>query len=439
MAFGSQQGQVESLTNLAGLVHDTFYGRVLPNVRSESPVAQLFKEAGAGEYQFVGDTMHFACDLEFPTGAMATSGQLPDHVGMDAVEGNVTPIRRYRRVALDNFVEKRVSGAGAYDNLSDRVFDILWDSWKYMEIRHSIGPSSALIGAVESRTSSTVFVIKDAFGNVGTDPCSHLSNGALIAWWDMTATAAIDGAGTISDLDYATRTVTVTTAATWEPGDVLAADDLIYFATTNNISTDYFISERNLGPNGLGTIVDPGAASTTVFGIVEGDHGRWKPFRQTSVTFDHLEVTEHWQQLGAKRGMKVSPQTDVAVTFPACTAQLARSLLAFQQQAYTGGDLKGGYASVTVAGMPIMDDTFFYHNVFMTLRKEGLYRVSLGGEADFFSEDGSMWSRISDFDGKEAQVGEYMNTFCSGRGANGALTGIVTDVTDSGWTNTPNY
>jgi len=113
--------------------------------------------------------------------------------------------------------------------------------------------------------------------------------------------------------------------------------------------------------------------------------------------------------------------------------------MAFQQQAYTGGDLKGGYGTVTVGGMPIAEDTFFYHNVFMTLCREKLYRVNLGGDPDFFGDDGSMWSRIADFDGKDAYVQEYMNTFCTGRGANGALTGIVTDVTDSDFTNIPDY
>src|SRR3990167_8376517 len=341
MALGSQQAQAETLSGLAGLVHDTFYGRVLPNVRYESPAAQLFSEAGPGEYQLVGDTMHFAVDLEFPTGAVATDGKLPDHVGLDAVEGSVTPIRRYRRIATDNFVEKRVSGPGAYDNQADRIFDVLWNSWKNMEIRHAIGPSSAVIGAVDSRTSSTVFVIKDAFGNVGTNPLAHISVGSLLAWYDVSG-SAIGGAGTVSAITPSTRSITVTTAGTWEPSATLAADDTIFFCTTNDSTADYFISERNLGPNGLGTIVDPAAGSTTVFGIVQGDHPSWKPFRETSVTFDHMEVKEHWLKLGSKRRMPVSPATDTAITFPSCVAQLARSLMAFQQQAYTGGGLQGG-------------------------------------------------------------------------------------------------
>lgn len=185
--------------------------------------------------------------------------------------------------------------------------------------------------------------------------------------------------------------------------------------------------------------MDPGAAATTVFGIAEGTYQRWKPFRKTSVTFDHLELTEHWLQLAAKRGFAVTPDTDVVVTFPSNVAQLARSLMGFQQQAYTGGDLKGGYGKIQISGISIVEDHFFFHDVAMTLYKQGLYRVNLGGDADFWGEDGSMWSRIADFDGKDAYVVDYIQNFHVHRGANGCLTTIVTDVTDSDFTNVPDY
>lgn len=443
MALGSQAANAALISELTGLTHDIFVGRVVNNVRRESPVSMLFQDASPGEYQLSGQNMTFAVDLRFKTGGMATDGNIPDHTTMDAVQGKITPVRRYARMALDNLVEKRASGPGAFDDLSDRIFDLLWDSWASMEIRHSIGGSSGLIGKIESRTSAdtatVVFIIEDAYGHDGTNPLSMISEGSVLCWWDITATAAIDGAGTVSDIDYATRSVTVTTEATWEPGDDCAAGDLVYFATTPNISTDYFTAERGLAPNGLGTIVDPDAGSTTVFNIAEADYPRWKPFRKSSVTFDHIEVTEHWLQLAAKRGFGVTPGTDVAVTFPSCVAQLARSLMGFQQQAYSGGDLAGGYQNIKISGIPIVEDHFFYHDVFMTLQKDNLYRVNLGGDADFWGEDGSMWSRIADFDGKEAYVVDYLNTFCTHRGANGALTGITTDVTDADWDPIPNY
>lgn len=439
MALGSQASNVDAMTALTGLTHDIFVGDVVDDVRRESPVSMMFQNAQPGEYRLEGQNMVFAVDLRYKTGAMATDGKIPDHIGLDAVQGKITPIRRYERIAFDNLVEKRASGPGAFQDLTGRIFDQLWDAWASMEIRHSIGGSNALLGKCASRTSDVKFIIKDAYGNANTNPTINIAEGSILTWYDLTVTAAIDGAGAVSSINYSTREITMDSATTWEPADTLAANDLIYMGTTNNISTDYFIAERDLAPNGLGTIVDPAADLTTVFNIAEGTFQRWKPFRKSSSTFDHIEVTEHWLQLAAKRGFAVTPATDVAVTFPSCVAQLARSLMGFQQQAYTGGQLEGGWTGITVSGIPVVEDHFFYHNVFMTLATQMLYRVNLGGDADFWGEDGSQWSRIADFDGKEAYVVDYLNCFCNHRGANGALTGITTDVTDKDWDPVPNY
>ncbi len=148
MALGSQVSNVDAIGDVSELMHDIFIGKVVNKVRRESPTSTLFQDAQPGEYRLEGTAMKFAVDLRFKTGAMATDGKIPDHTSMDAVEGSITPIRRYARLAIDNLVEKRASGPGAYDDLSGRIFDQLWDSWKSMEIRHAIGGSNGLLGKV---------------------------------------------------------------------------------------------------------------------------------------------------------------------------------------------------------------------------------------------------------------------------------------------------
>ncbi len=439
MAYGSQQSQVQALTDISEQVHDIFLGEVVDAVPRNSPTADLFEDLSPGEYYFSGDTMHGAVDLQFKVAGIATSGQIPDFQGMDTVEYDVTPIRRYSRIAKDNFVSARATGPGSYEDQEVRLFRLLWNSWNNMTMRHVIGAASGLLGKVSSRTSSTVFVMKDGYGNTSTNPCLHISKGAILCWWDLTATAAIDGAGVVSDVDYSTNTVTMGSAATWEPGDTLAADDLIYMASTDNISTDYFVAERNLAPNGVGTILDPTAASSTVFGIAEGTWENWKPYRVASTTFDHLEVQEHYLQLAAKRHMDVTPQTDISVAHGSLVAQLARTLMAYQQQTNLGGELQGGWTGVKIGNMDVRQDNFFYHDVFATFYMDSIKRIPLGKNAGFEEQDGSMWSRIADFDGMEAHVLEYMNYCCNNRGANGALTGVTTDVTDANFDPVPNY
>lgn len=445
MALGSQVGSsaIDSLTDMANLVHDVFIDGVLPEVRLESKLAMIFQDAGRGDYSLEGDAMKFAADFNFPTGGMATSGYLPDHVGLDPAEGSLTPGRRYRRIAKDNFVVARGSGPGAYEDMGKRLFNILWDSWKFMEIRHALGSSTALLGTCLARTSSTVFTIEDFAGHDGTDPLSHISPGAILGWYDVSE-SQVGGAGIVDSIVYSTGAITMDNATTWEStvGNQLDVGDGIYFATTNLSTRDYFELERNLGLNGIGVIIDPDASLSTAFGIAEATYPRSKPYRKASVTFDHVELTEHWFQLAAKRGMDVTPASDICVAFPSVVAQAARSVLNFQQQTNLGGTLQGGYDllnPVMVANMPFVADSYFHPDVCVTLNKDKLFRVNLGADPDFYAEDGSMWARIADYDGAEAFVGEYLNFFTTNRGCHSALTAISTDVTDSDFTNIPDY
>jgi hypothetical protein len=438
MSLGTQVANLQTMATLTGLTRDIFVGDVVNNVRRKSICSMVYQDAKPGEYRLFGQKMKFAADLRYKTGAVATDGKLPDFVGIDSVQGELTPVRRYQRIALDNMIEKQATGEGAFEDLSDYIFRHFWDAWEGMEIRQSIGYASGLVAKIASRTSSTVVVLKDGYGNTGTNPLLHLSEGAIVAWYDVSE-SAIGGAGKITAINYATKAITISSAATWEPDPAVAANDLLFFATTTNITRDYFISERNLAPNGFGTVVDPLAALTTVHGIAESSYPRWRPFRQASTTLDHLEVTEHWVQLGAKRGFDVSPQTDIAITFPSVAAQLARSMMMFQQQAYTGSTLKGGYAmggasgnsesdlphaGLEIAGVPVYTDGHFYHDTLMTLCRNKLFRVNLGADADFWAGDGSMWARTANFDGKDAFAVDYLQFFSPDRGSHGALTGI---------------
>lgn len=446
--LGSNVGNLELLANLTGLTHDIFVGDVKDVVKRESPTAFCFGDAPAGFFKWSGQNTQFAVDLDFKTSGRASNGRLPYYTRLDAVAGKTAVIRRYDVIALDNLIELLASGEGSFEDLGRRIQKHLWNSWKNMEIRQSIGDATGLVAKVSSRTNSTTVVLKDGYGNTTTNPVMHLSPNAIIAWYDVSG-AAIGGAARVSTITPSTYTVVVDSASTWEPSAQVAANDLIYFATVPDSTDAQFVSERNLCPNGLGTILDPTAALSTVFNIAETNL-YWKPRRFTSGTFDHQEVTEFKAKLAAARGFDVMPSTDKAITHPSAVAQLARSLMGFQQQMNLGGTLEGGYntsgmsgadyqpvAALTIGGLPIYADRFFYHNVFAIMCTESLFRATLGGDADFWAGDGSMWQRTAGYDGKDAYVAEYMNYVSNNRIANGCLTGIAVDVTVEDFTGIP--
>ena len=439
MALGSQVSGLEAITDLTGLVHEIYAGEVKPNVSSWSPTSQLFQEAGAGDYRIDGEKLVFSADLTYAGGAMGSDGNLPDHQYVDAVEGETTPARLYVRRAIDNFIEKRaVRGPGAFGDLLGRMFDQMWDAFGRSQIRHAIGTSNGTLCKVSSRTSSTVFVVKDGYGHADTPPLLHMEVGMIINWVDVGSSNALAGAGTISAITHSTNTVTVTTAGTWEPGNQLAANDLIVNATTPNISTDYFASEYTNAPNGLLNIVDPDEDATTVFNISQSTYPRWKPYRKASASFDHIEVTEHFRQLRAKSTSPVGPSTHVCCAQGSVIAELASTLVGCQQQTALGRTFEGGYEAVRIANMDFIEDDWQIHDVLYTLSVEDLFTVDLDGEADYFAEDGSQFSRLSDFDGKEWYVKSYKQSFSDRRNRHAALTGIsLANVTASDFSPVP--
>ena len=439
MALGSQKSNVQALSDITGLVHEIFVGDILPAVRWESVTSQLFMTAGEGQYRYDGESMNGATDLLRPHGALGTDGELPDSSHVDAANWQTTPVRRYVRRAVDNFTEAAATkGEGSFADFGTRIFDQLWGAFRLMEIRHAVGSSDGVLCKVLARSSSTVVTTTAGYNHAGTNPLLMIDEGMVIAWLDSSNSNAVGGAAKVTALNYSTNAITVDSATTWEVATP-AVNDLIVAATTPLTTADYFATEYQNAKNGMIDIVDPDASATTVFNISESTYPRWQPYRNASSTFDHIEVTEFARKQASKSTFPVSPQSHTMVAHPAIVAELARSLVGFQQQQQLGKTLEGGYQTVRIAGWDIAEDEYQLHDVLYNVCNEDLYTVSLV-EAGYFDEDGSMYERISDFDGKEFYVRDYCNSFSPRRNRHGALTGItLANVTATDFDPTPNY
>lgn len=437
MPLGSQVSNVDAIADLGGLVHEIFVNDVKEGVMANSPVSQLFQDAGEGtgpgQYSNIGGSkLVGSTQLNYSGGALGTGGALPDHEYADPNRWETTPGRFYVRRAIDNFTELRAQGEGSFDpgGLIGRIFDQMWDAFSRLRIRSAIGDADGVIAKVATRVSATEITLKDGYGHAGTDPLMHLEPGMVIAWIDVSAANAVGGAARIDTIP-ADDTKTVTFVTDFDvAGTLVAAEDLIVFCTTDDIAADYFDTEFGNQKNGIMQLIDPDENFTTVLGLAEATAPRWRPFREASAAFGHIEVTEHWRKMRAKSTSPVGPSTHVAIAQGAVVAELARSLVGFQQQQSLGRTFEGGYQAVRIAGMDFVEDDWFLHDVMVTMCIEDLYNVDLGGEADVYSEDGSQFSRLEDFDAKEWYAREYGQFFTDRRNRHGALTGISLPNTD---------
>lgn len=434
MAVGSQKARTGSISgnNYTGVLHEVYAGQVKPSVRAMSPTLQLVKDAGPGDYRIDGEKLVGSTDLTYSGGAMHTTGFLPDHIEVDAVEWAITPAQAYRRGAIGNAVRARGGkGPGSFGDILTRLFDQVFDSFKRLEIRSAIGGTSGILCVVSSRTSNTIIVVKNGYNHIGTHPLMHIESKMILAWMDASNAFAVGGSGTV--LSQANSTKTLTFAASIENGSgtpTITTSDVFVMATTSPYTVDYFETEYNVARHGLSTIIDPDAVNTSALTISETTYPRWAPFREASSVFDHIELTEHWAKLAAQSTDPVTPGSHVAVTGPAVYAELARTLDGYQMQQQLGQTFEGGYQAVRVAGQDIVADPWMLHDVMLTVCKETLFRATVDGDADYVDEDGSMFQRIMDFDGVEWYIAEYGNQWSDRRNRHGALTGIATPNTN---------
>lgn len=439
MAFDTQKANLNTLSDVGGLVHENFKGKVQPHLEHMGPTLSLFQKAGPGEYTITGEKLVFAGDVTYAGGALATSGELPDHQYIDPVNFETTPTRSYVRRAVDNFNVQRFQGDGTFESFIGRVMEQMWDAFERMQNRHVHGASTGVVAKVSSRTSATVIVLKDGYGHAGANPCMFLEPGMILAWLDATNSFAVGGWGTISSIDYSANTVTF--GASIENGTstpTIAANDLFVFPTTLDDSKDYFKTEYGLAPLGLQDLIDPASANSSYLGVTEATYPRVKPVRRASSDFGEVEIMEFVTEIFSKSQSPVTPSSHTMVAQPAAVIELAKTLIPYTQLNGKGKELPGGWTTVKIGGHDFVEDPYQVPDVIYALCMEDLRVIDLDGDAKIWSGDGSEFSRLADFDGREWYAYHFVQRLLKRRNRCGALTGITVS-NSSRYDPTPNY
>lgn len=435
----SQQANLDTISTVGKLVYANYMGKVHPHLEFMGPALAIFRQAGPGEYTLTGQKLVFAGDVRYSGGALATSGWLPDHEYVDPVQFETTPTRIYVRRAVDSFIAARATGEGAFEDFVGRVMEQLWDAMERTQNRHVHGKSSGYTCLTSSRTSATVIVMKDGYGHTGMDPLLFLEPGMTMAWLDADNSFAIGGSGVIDSINYSTNTITF--AASIENGSgtpTIAAGDPWVFATTTPYTASYFDTEYGVAPLGLLDHIDPLNAASTYLGVTEATYPRINPVRASASVLDEVSFMKFINQLEAKGTSPVTPQSHTMLLHPGAYLELAQSLVPYTQIQQKGKELPGGWTSVNIAGHDFMKDPWAPYNVLYALDMRDARVANLDGDARTWAEDGSEWSRLADYDGKEIFARHYVGRWFVRRNRSGALHSF--SVTNhSNYTPTPNY
>ena len=418
-----------SASDVSTLVHELYRDEVVPHLGHMSEMGGLFSKLTDGGYQLIGEKLKFAADYTYRGGFIGTDGYLPDAEEVDPLELEFTPVRAYIRIAIDNFVEAIARKPGAYEGQAERIVRQMWDAVERAETRHIHGTSAGTVCTFVSRTSATVLVVDNAYGySGGTQPTMFIEPGMTLALLDASSSYAVIGAAKVASVAHNTSETTATiTFATDIDTDTEGADgDPLVFATTNDESATRFATERNRAPIGLIDMVDPANAATTYGGATKSSYDRLDSVVRASTAFGQVEVMQFLAEIGARSDSKVTTDSHVITCQPAVEMELAKELIAFQQQAQLGKELQGGWTAVKVGNFNLLSDRYHLADVMYALCPEDLFVVNLL-EAEFASDDGSQWSRLADYDGKEAYVRWFGNRFANRLNRLGALTGISID------------
>lgn len=421
--MATQQAYVQAKGDISSLLQDNYKGKVKPWVKFMSPITAMMQDVGPGEYTLDGKKLIFAADTDFAQGALGTPGWLPASTYFDPINLETTAARIYVRRAVDNFIAAIGNGPNAFEGFLGRLMRQAWEALERAQCRHAHGSSAATIAKVASRTNNTTLVLQDGYGYTGTNPGLHIGKGAYMAVLDSSNAFAVLGAGEVTSYTGSTKTV-VFDRAIDDGVTVAAAGDLIVFATAPSTSESYFATERGYAPLGLLDWIDPAASQTSYLTVSESSQPRVKPTRRASASFGEVELMEFLAEIAAKGTTSVTPESHKLVCNEGIVIELAKALVTSTQIMQKGGELPGGWSTVSIAGHEFVKDPYAVHNVLYALCLEDLKSVDLDGDAHVFSEDGSQWSRIADFDGKELFIAHYKQTFMDQRNRSGVLTGI---------------
>ena len=196
-----------TITSSAGALKNTYNDRIITAWSNAPGMSKKVKELEG--YQSTGAGHIFAIEMKgnrAALGAVAESGTVQDAGSITTVQGTVTCKYNYRSFLTSGPAVARSLKGGSWSNVLNRDImsgtrDLIKD-WNRQFLRNGDGVITQAYGAGAASTSLVV------------DSCRHLEPGDVIESY-LGSSIEIAATVVISDIDYLTRTCTLSAASTW--------------------------------------------------------------------------------------------------------------------------------------------------------------------------------------------------------------------------------
>jgi hypothetical protein len=301
---------------------------------------------------------------------------------------------------------------GSYKRLVARLTDDRMKSIRLYKNRVLHANGDGVLCKVASVVGNDI-TVQDSYGVAGAGPGTRFIR-ADEFYAVLAPNGTVRGRFTATDVDKANDVITADAV----PGGT-AAGDLIVLATEDDTA---FGRE----PKGLLALVDD--ADGTVLGIDNTDP-KQKAWRSPIINAgggitDHLIMRAH-MRVRAESGQEVGRDNYFQMTTPGLYLAFGQTLTGLKRFNDTY-ELKGGFSTVDVNGMPMFIDFDAPLGMYTIVCKEDIAFVDLE-DLGYIDLDGSIYARMLDVDGFEVAIKEYWSFIVLRRNTHLRIEGLTGD------------
>jgi hypothetical protein len=403
----------QTMTTVQGLLKEVWTSIYKPTQNLLHP---LLSEAQKAQHvEFDGKTVRGAVELKLG-GNVVSIGEgkkLPKPAAGHTAQWETQVSYTYARFAFTGpTLAATRRDKGAYKRIVARLTDDRMKSIRLYKNRvlHSNGDG---VLAKVSAASGTSITATDAFGVANAGPGTRFIRSDEY-YAILTPGGTVRGRFTATDVNKTTNVITVDVL----PGGTIAGD-LIVLATEDDTS---FGRE----PKGALALFD--SANGTLLGI-DNTNAKQKAWRGLNLNAaggitDMILMRAH-AMVQAESGMEVGRANYFQMTTPGIYLKFGESLLNLKRFNDTY-ELKGGFSTVDVNGMPLFIDHDHPLGMFTIVCKEDIALVDLEA-LGYVDLDGSMYARITDADAFEVTIKEYWSFIATRRNTHLRVSGITGD------------